>query len=448
MLLFGEIRRKLGWYKKTAPKDPLFLSPTSGQFPFDGVCGDIVRELEKKKWRVPGISVEFHDYGSGDQKFRMVSSIKSDDFNLRFCRKQQEIPGGRWNDIAAVTEISIPKKEIHVYEDESGPTFYLYVGKDWEKDRKRFNGLKVHSKMNGEPKVYLEYKGGCDCRNSRGAAFEGISLITAILGGDHKSLQGMRHTHPGHRSPLLVHTNDLNREYDPEGDEPKFFRTDEVMEEFIVYLEEVVLNRIISSSEPENTEEPSPKDPIPFPDSIGPLFCFGEYRDSERIKWGRTFPDKLQPADRYGLSGGGYRLAFLGVPNDGTLPEIAYDGFRWLGIGKVNARTPISDLEVPGHCRWSDRERFVIRVTPDRCDGVYIADHAEYEARRKELGDVMEEGRDTFTDEEVNDFTRARARTIIPISDYKGDYKKPVVLINRELSFDEVEIISGPHEDL
>lgn len=231
-----------------------FIYPSVQKFPFDSTCEQIVRELEKRNWQVPDINVEFHEYGSGAQKFRAVSRIKSQDFKLWFCRVQRTMPDGRWNDIAGVTEIMIPKKELCIYEDESGPTFYLYVGDDYERDREKFmNGSKVNSKLKGEPKMYLKYTGGCDCRATRGASFEAVGFFVATLIGDADKLARMTHTHSNRRPPLLVHTNDLNREYDPEGDEPKLFRPTKVMAEFKQYLEEVVLKMIVSHPIPTET---------------------------------------------------------------------------------------------------------------------------------------------------------------------------------------------------
>lgn len=448
MVFLGHLRQKrAGWRAKTGrfwkPSDEQaqqtemsnqmqFLYPSSRQFPFDNVCIAIVAELEDRNWKVPGISVEFHEYGSGEQKFRAVWRIKSQDFSLWFSRVQRLLPGGRWNDTAGVTEIVIPQKELHVHDDESGPSFYLYVGDNYERDREKFmNGSKVNSKLGGKPRTYLQYKGECHCYN----------------GGDGR-YDKLPHTHPGCRPPLLVHTNDLNREYDPKGDEPKLFRTSEVMAEFGRYLEEVVLKMIVAHPIPVvKVDAFIAPEPILFPESVGTIFCFSEYREVDRIKLGKENVEKLHPSDRYGLSGGGYRLVPLGTCNDGTVPKIAYEGFLWCGIGEVTPEMAIESLEVPGHHRWSDREQFVIRVKPNRANEVYIADHAEYEKRRKQLGDAMEDGRDQFTDAEIADFTCARARTIVPISVYQGGYEQPIVLINRELSFDEVEVVSGPHND-
>src|SRR5438067_2189390 len=92
-----------------------FLYPTSRQFPFDGVCDLIVRALEERNWQVPGIKVKFGDCAA----YRMVSRIESAEFRLWFCRIQRRL-NTNWNDIAGVTTLVIPQKELHVYEDESG----------------------------------------------------------------------------------------------------------------------------------------------------------------------------------------------------------------------------------------------------------------------------------------------------------------------------------------
>lgn len=444
---------------QTTQQVPQFLYPKSRQFPFDEVCEQIVRELEVRNWQVPGIEVKFNIYGTGEAKYQMVRCIKKDDFKLRFCRVQGSLDG-HWNDTAAINELVIPKMELHVYEDESGPTFYLYAGKNYERDRKRFmDGLKVNSKLRGEPKTYLEYKGGCDCQVSTGATFEAVGFLTATMMGDAEKLARMTRTHPGRRPPLLVHTNDLGREYDPERGEwnwlkwcrkpgePTVFSTDVVMEEFKQYLKEVVLKMITSHTIPTEKVDTfiSPK-PIPFPDSIGPLFTFGEWRDEVRIKQGKEDLSKLETSDRYGLLGSGTRLVSLDVSDEGIVPEVAYDGFKWCGIGEVTSETPIKELEIPGHYRWSDRQQFVIRVVPNCANGIYIADMSVRDEYKKKVFEDNPKQKE-LSNEEYHEFLRIAGRTIIPINKYKGDYKQPVVFINRELSFDEVDIVSGPHKE-
>ena len=93
--------------------EPKFLYPKLRQFPFDEVVERIVKALEARNWAVPGLTVKFYDYGSGLTKYRQVNEIKGAGFRLHFSRIQENM--GRWNDIAAVSTLFIPKQELHVY---------------------------------------------------------------------------------------------------------------------------------------------------------------------------------------------------------------------------------------------------------------------------------------------------------------------------------------------
>lgn len=384
-----------------------FLYPKSRQFPFDEVCEQIVRALQARSWKAPGFVVEFDDYGSGAQKLRYVSSIKSDqsaidlahhDVRIKFGRPQGLLPGGRWNDVAAVDEVQLAKRLLHVYSDESGPSYYVYVGTDWERDRATW-WTRPNTRLNNEPRLCVKYSG-------RG----------------HRS-------HGYGRAELLAWDQD-GREYGPEGDEPTSFATVDVMEGIRAYLRDVVLPSIEAYPATEVVEGPAVAPPIPVPDGVGPFFTYGEGRDEYRIATGKKDLDELELADQYGLRGSGWRLVPLGIKRGPDLPEVAFDGFLWCGT------TPT----VPGeHSRWS--EDVLIKVTPKDARGIYVADHAAYEKRRAELSAAIKDGRDSFTNAEVNDFIRARGCTIVSILDYKGDYEDPVYLINRELGFDEVEVI-------
>lgn len=434
-------------------KEPQFLYPSSRQYPMDEICEQIVRELEARNWNVPGITVKFDVYGTGAQKLRLVREIKGHNFRIRYGRSQGQIKGGRWNDTAAVRTIIIPKQSLSVYEDESGPSYVLYVGEDWERDSDWFmHASFVNSKLCNEPRRYLRYTGECHC-----------------------SRCDMRHTHPRSRPPLLVHTNDLNREYEPRElekgqerslswdfvpenyeerqnlDAPSCLETNKVMHYFTMWLHDNVMPLIVIC--PKSIEKidifVGPQ-PTLFPENIGPIFTFAEWRDAERIKIGKQGPaawiGNLHASDVYGMLGSGYRLVSLGVSNDGSFPKVAYDGFLWCGLGEVTQETNIEILDVPGHYRWSDREQFVVRITPNAAEGIYVADWDAFDQSRNATFNSNPEGY-RASDGEVGEWYRAAARTMIPITEYKGDFKKPVVLINRELDFDEVEVVSGPHND-
>lgn len=197
-----------------------FLYPKSRQFPFDEVCERIVRALEARAWRVPGFTVEFYDYGG--QRFRRVASIKSDpsaialghhEVVIKFGRPQGLLPDTRWNDTAAVDQVQLAKRCLSVYEDESGPSYYCYVGADWERDRATW-WMPPNARLYREPRRCVRYSG--------------------------------RDRHRGARAALLAWDRD-EREYGPEGQDPQSFSTADVMEEFRRYLSEVVLPAIEGS---------------------------------------------------------------------------------------------------------------------------------------------------------------------------------------------------------
>jgi hypothetical protein len=280
-VFLGKIRQKrAGWRAKLArfwkPSDEQlqkiersnameFLYPISRQFPFDEVCEKIVRELEKRNWQVPGIKIEFCEYGAMGRAYRAVQSLNGVDFQLYFSRIQRILPGGQWNDTAGVSRFTIPKKELHVYNDESGPLLRLYVGKNWARHREKFiNGSKSNSKLQGRPKSYLLYEGKCICPENEGATFSSSLLIPILLGTKTNGLEELPHNHRGRRSPLLIHTNDLGREYDPERgkwnwltwsrapDESERFSTQEVFDEFGAWIENNVLALIMKCPLPNN----------------------------------------------------------------------------------------------------------------------------------------------------------------------------------------------------
>ena len=71
---------------------------------------------------------------------------------------------------------------------------------------------------------------------------------------------------------------------------------------------------------------------------------------------------------------------------------------------------------------------------------VFVADNALYIEKRKKLFEEIAP-RDELTYEELGDAYAARGASIVPITDYKGGYKEPIVLIERELELEEVEKI-------
>ena len=387
---------------------PKFLYPRSRQFPFDEVAEKIVKALEKRNWKVPGVTVEFYTYGSGEAKYKMVDQIKGENFKLLFCRTQGKLNANK-NDIAAVHEIYIPKQGIRVYEDESGPTYYLYVGEDWEKDKEWFrDSIKVHSKLDKKPRKYLKYKGN---------------------------------TYKG-RATELVCDNDLNREYSPEGDEPQRINLEEKFEEFSSWLEKFVLEYILKFPEQERGEEPD-VELVPYSGPWPVVFSVCKGEAVHRILKGKQNPNELTLEDRHAYFGDGHRLVPLSATSE-ELPEIAHEGFIWCDVNQ-NITQSSTKEDILSDVYWAmgtfSFGNRVIAVRLKYANDVYVADNAKFDETRYKLFDAIAP-RKRLTDDELNQAEIARGVTIVPITEYKGGYKEPVLLINRELDFEEIEWIA------
>ncbi len=388
---------------------PKFLYPHARQFPFDELAEKIVKAIEKRNWNVPGITIEFDTYGSGEEKYQLVRQIIGDDFKLYFCRIQGNL-NDRWNDTAALHEVYIPKQILTVYGDESGPTYYLYVGKNWEADKEWFmNSTKVHSKLDKQPRRYLRYSGK-------------------------RYWQGVR-------ADELIADDDMRREYSPEGDEPVCFNLEEKFNEFTVWLKECVLDYILSFPEADTIQPPVPiEELIPYKGPWETVFSICDQRDAERIMQGKEDPSKLAPRARHAYIGNRHRLVSLDVKCEGRFPKIAYEGFIWCDTELKENIT--QDTKFTGGVMMAMysyfESNYAVAIKLKYANQVYVADDAKFgETRQQLFQDIAP--RDMLTDAEVGMAYAARGATIVPITEYKGDYKKPIVLINRELDFDEID---------
>lgn len=391
---------------------PKFLYPTSRQFPFDEVAEKIVRAIEKRNWKVPGLTIEFSTFGSGEAKYQLIRSITGDNFKLYFSRTQGKLDT-YWFDSAGLTEICIPNQIIEVYEDESGPTYYLYVGKDWETDKEWFmNSIKVNSKLNKEPRKYLKYRGN---------------------------------TYRG-RSTKLVHDNDLEREYSPRGTEPTCINLEEKFEEFTNWLEKNVLEYILTFEEANIIESPTKMEElIPYTGPFDNIFSICDSTEAEKIKRGKIDPRLLRLEDQSVYFGCGHRLVPLGTHSHINFPKIANEGFIWCEVAKDIPQTLTLSDAVSHAMRPLFHKKYLVSIKLKYANHVYVIDNSKFEEKRQELFKAIAP-RERLTDEEYDDVIASRGATIIPITEYKGNYKEPLVLIGRELDFDEIIHIT-PIED-
>ncbi len=407
-------------------RTPKFLYPRAREYAFDEVCDQIVRALEKRHFDVPGIKVEFDTYGSGEQWMRMAHRVTSQEFSLYFSRSQGLLADGVYNDTAAVNTVAIPGEQISVYGDNSGPSYNAYVGDDWERDREWFFQAScfVNSKLRGEPRRYLRYSGsdetGRQVRYGYGRA-----------GNNFREM-----------AKYLLHTNDIGREYDPGPNDEPFLVTSEVVDRMTDHLKDALKQiEAIPEREVAYQFEEEPDAPI---EGCPEFWTYADNRAAAHIREGQSNAEELPAARRYALTCG-YRLLSLDTPADGLGidTDVLHDGYVWCALNVD---------EIPRNSRSSLGKNHLVRIKPTRSNDIYVVDEAAYDSCRAELSAKIDEEnqdkseddkRTRFTDAEVNEMKRAQAKTLVPWNNYQGDFEKPVVLIGRELGFDEVQVIDS-----
>lgn len=389
---------------------PKFLYPHSRKFPFDEIAEKIVKALEKRNWKVPGITIKFDTYGGGEEKYQLVRSITGDNFKLYFYREQGKI-NERWADTAALNEVCIPKQILKVYADESGPTYYLYVGKNWEGDKEWFmNYIMGNSKLYKEPRRYLKYSGKIYKQKS---------------------------------TKELVIDDNNGREYCCEGDEPVRFNLEQKFNEITEWLKEFVLDYILSFSEADIIQPSTPMEElIPYKGPWEIVFSICDQRDASRIIQGKEDPSKLLAEERHAYIGNGRRLVSSRFKCEGRIPEIAYEGFIWCDT--VQKQNTIQDIEFTSgvidamySCLGSN---YAVAIKLKYANEVYVVDDARFnETHCQPFQNISPCNR--LTDAEIGMVYADRGATIVPITEYKGGYKVPIVLINRELEFEEIDCL-------
>ena len=359
---------------------PTFLYPASRQFPFDGTAETIVRELEKRNWNIPGMRITMEVHGSGEDKYVYVGEIVGKDFRLKFGMSRCS---GRNADIS---EICIPQREIHVYNDESGPTYWYYVGDDWDADKDWWNlpDKKNLAKMHGEPKRYLKYR------------------------GDHTECG------PTKRPTILVPYDDVRRDYLPEGDEPTEFSFAEVMDEMMNWLKEKVLARILEVSTAQLLKPPFELDRMySFHAVWDTIYSVADWDTHLKIEKGKRNPEDLEPNKRFAV---GYPARRHYIHENGeTKKDVKY----WThiccdpDIDEQVRRFKVFRPEVRrehGLAVMGLNSGYMIAIKPKYANDIYVVDYALPEEKR----------------------------VLVPINDYNGGFENPLVWICRELEFDEI----------
>lgn len=403
---------------KFALTSPEFRWPDTGRDrsysnPIERSAGVLVLELARVGWDAPGIDVEIRTHGQGENLFRCVRKIsgvtEAGPFCLRFSTHQGRT--GPFGIPTGLSEATIPPGiEIIYYGEGSGPTGYLYLGKDWKSEGAEWmNALKVNSKLYKKPKTYLRYSG----RGNRG---------------------------------IMPHDNDLGREYSPTDSEPTSMDSDEVAAKVIKFVDGLIAKLSQMPSAPgfddvthqgdANLRRLSAVEPIAAPADFPLLYAWLDHGDARRL-------EQIAEEDshnRYGLSGNGWRLCAYGSWV-GELPDRACDGFSY-----ASADPAVKAGHVV-HRVWVSENHSPVVVKLKWLNDIFVVDNAAYDHAVKEMRTkIRVERRDRMTDAELDQCIAATARTLTPVTEYVGGFEKPIYLIGRQIQTDEARLAKGSVE--
>lgn len=377
-------------YGKTPKLDTTLHFQTS----LETLCYHILNEVKKRNFEIDGIDIDFlYKQEKKSEKnindIIEISSISGENFRISFSQKRLDF-------------IQIPKKEISLYRDTGDVDLTIYVGDKWEEDKERFYyKVKTNSKLNNEKKWYLKYSTSThkniSTNGKHGKEEDFHNLIQREIKikkifNDYKV-----NFQDEIRNIYFLPDNDLNREYTPEGDELDFYYTDDIFYIFYKWLEKNVYNKIKKLDRP-------PKKPIKE-----------IFKEPEKIKIDNNILDKLNPIytvvdnlidyENYGCIFPSYRLLYLGdriKKKDSKYYDIVNDGFIW----SYNKEDKI----------LNQKSKHIFKLHLKHANEVYVINSKNIDQHE-------------------------RAKSIIFINDYKGEYKNPMVIIRRKLLKDEIELI-------
>lgn len=401
---------------KFALASPEFHWPDTGadrtySSPMERAGGLLVRELARVGWEIPGMDIVIDTYGQGENLIRRVREIsgitEAGPFSLRFSSHQDH--KGRFNVLTGLSEATIPPGvQIVFYDDRSGPTGYLYLGKDWKTDGATWmNDAKVNSKLNNKPKTYLRYSG-----------------------------HGGRGT--------MAHDNDLGREYSPDDHQPTHMDSNRVAGQVVEFIEGLISKLSKMPSAPgydditphgdANLRRLAAVERIAAPADFPLLYTWVERNDAHRL----DHMDQADSNEKYGLSGNGWRLCAFGT-RAGELPDRARDGFSYASTDPA--------VEA-GHVVYGiHEESSPVVVKLKWLNEIFVVDNAAFdhaiEAMRSK---IKVENRERLTDAELDQCIAATARTLTPVTKYAGGFEKPIYVIGRQTDVDEARLVKGSVE--
>lgn len=212
-------------------KLPLLL-PCRARFALDNTAKQVISELAKRKWEVPGIKVEIERWRSGeidgmplggdDHRYVHRVLIPGEDCVLWYQHQGLDRSG-------AIHSAVIPGKALNVEYMAAYPTFFLYVGNNWYDNHTIFTSGQVFEEASANKHTYSR-----KVLRFRGSSEKDRIYLPSVHTIYDKTLA---------KSPYLVIDEDCGRNHTVK-DEPRFFETRAVLDEFDLYIKVHLLDRI------------------------------------------------------------------------------------------------------------------------------------------------------------------------------------------------------------
>ena len=239
--------------------------------------------------------------------------------------------------------------------------------------------------------------------------------------------------------PILEHTNDNGQEYDLVfGDRPTY-GMDNVFFEFDQWLVRNVLNHILEYevvAKPEKTLEQ-----LKAQQNLTKMYTVVSWRDALKINSIKKRTN-VHKSEKFGLIPS-HRLIYLDYCEDTALPKIS-EGSVWFHLGDLKEVSNVEEI-LAYDFRFTYPD-YLVQITLNNHDNVYIADLTDGKKYRNFIlqNNPFEEG---LTVEQYEEFLDILQKTIMPVGNYCGDYEQPIILVDRGLDPDEIEIFACIERD-
>lgn len=357
-------------------------------FVFDG--DNITEEISKKRakieellkernYDVPGVNVEFyHDVTSElGQHIIKIASISCENPDIRM---------NSW-------EVRVGGIVMSIHCDGSG-SMEMYCGTNWNNDRNEFvKSNHYNRKMNGKSRIVLQY-------NKHGDSF--------------------------------VATDDCNRGYMPEESqgESSRYSVEDIETRMLTgmdWLMAHIRNTPVADIDPGVFSEPKPT-PMTNPLLQGMRLFTNVDSDTRHQMIDRA-------RGNYGM-GGSWRLLTLGMERPGGHPyrDLMHEGFVY-----CNIQMPGKEV-MDNNWHYGGRDHTPVEVRLSKADNVFVVDAGIFD-RMKERFFLDNSGLERMSDDDLNRMIIARGASMVHVNDYDGSFEKPVVIIGRILSVDELATV-------